>query len=123
VLSVTIAAGRLAWKRARAVALMPDTAEYQEPQFERTAQGSPRLVGWNVIDTYPIRIIPRRAQKTTEGEEPVSRLLFDALMPHDASVQAKGRLIVGGRTYEITGVDSGLSERVNLRVTLERRDD
>lgn len=94
----------LAVLRVNVMDYMPDTAV-----VERL---NPVLGVWNVVEQQPCRVVDRRTF-TREGNGMLHGVtLWNVMLPFDTGVRTGDRIRVGGDVYPVTGVNSGVSERV-----------
>lgn len=90
--------------RATATQALPGTAVIQS--YASTSDGGGgHTNAWSSAGAVACRVAPEQQSEGEEGERLTSEQRFVVTLPHDAPVSVRSRLLIGGDTYSVTGVD------------------
>ena len=113
-----LTAGQLAWMRQMQQRILPDTCTIQRAARTVDGIGQPVLTWANLATGVACRLSQRRAVEEVQGERVLRVTGWVLTLPDDEDVTAADRVVVGSRTFEVTGVTTDQSWLTALRVEL-----
>ena len=117
---VSVSDGVLAAARTAAASALPDTCTIQTRTNATDALGE-TVVTWAATYTsVPCRVDPVRASERVAAARDAAEYDFTLTLPWSQTVDATMRVVHGGLTYEVVGVDADKSWAVTRRAQLRR---
>jgi head-tail adaptor len=115
---MVVDAGLLAAMRAAQEDLLPDTCTIQSATAGQDAIGQPTRTWANRAIGVACRLGQRSERERWAGERPAAVGDWVLTVAHDQVIERSDRVIVGSRTFEVVGVNTGTSWETATRVDL-----
>ena len=104
--------------RAAQEDVLPDSCTIQEATDGQDAVGQPTRSWSNRATGVSCRLAQRREWERVAGEKRTTIGNWVLTVAHDQTVEHGDRVVVGSRTFEVVGVNTGRSHETATRVDL-----
>lgn len=115
---MAVDAGLLAAMRAAQESLLPDTCTIQQATVGQDSIGAPTRTWTNRATGVACRLAQRSERERQAGERMASVGDWVLTVAHDQTIERSDRVVIGTRTFEVVGVNSGTSWETATRADL-----
>lgn len=116
---MTLTASQLSYMRAKVKATLPSTGYVLSLAYTPDGYGGV-TEAWGTAGTISCRVDPLRGSEILTGGAIQPYHGFQLTAPYDIILTDANRVKVGNEIYAVKSVDSGKSDAISLRASLER---